>query len=183
MNSISLDQLLEVEKDFYQTLQTYWRQHNYLQPKWWFIISLSALSPIAWFFLIDKKRITEITCFGLFYGTAASILDSIGSNALFWIYPVRITPYIYPQFYPYDVGIVIIPFMIAYQRWQQDFKKFFLASGVLAAFLAFIAEPTMEVLGIYKELIWKNYYSFPIYWLLSVVCWKIIQKFKAWEKG
>lgn len=180
--SIDFDHLIEVEKIFYNTLQTYWKEHNYLTPQWWFLVILSIASPITWYKLVDKKRITEITSFGLFYGMAAIILDSIGSNAMLWLYPVRLTPFLDPQVYPYDVGIVIIPFMMIYQKWGKYFKKFFLFSGLLSAFLAFMAEPFMEWLHIYKAITWKHIYSFLLYWLISLICWLIIKKFKKLEQ-
>lgn len=178
---MSLDQVLEAEKNFYETLREYWREHNYLSFNWWLLVLLSILSPIIWWKTIDKKRITEITAFGLFYGITAIILDSIGSSALVWSYPVRLTPYLYPQYYPYDVGVVIVPFMYLYQRWGKNLKPFLFSTGILSAFLAFVAEPFMEWLHIYKELTWKHIYSFPIYWLIGLMCWLIIKRFKKLE--
>ncbi len=179
--SVTLDQVIETEKEFYGTLREYWREHNFLTFNWWLLVVLSILSPIVWWKTIDKKRITEITAFGLFYGITAIILDSIGSSALVWIYPVRLTPYLYPQYYPYDVGVVIVPFMYVYQRWGHHFKPFLLSTGILSAFLAFVAEPFMEWLHIYKELTWKHIYSFPIYWLIGLICWIILKRFKKLE--
>lgn len=179
--SVSLDQVIEAEAEFYETLREYWREHNYLTFDWWLLVVLSVLSPIIWWKTIDTKRITEITAFGLFYGITAIILDSIGSSALVWVYPVRLTPYLYPQYYPYDVGVVIVPFMYLYQRWGNHFKPFFVATGILSAFLAFVAEPFMEWLHIYKELTWKHIYSFPIYWLIGLICWIILKRFKKLE--
>ncbi|MDZ5472925.1 hypothetical protein SM124_14500 [Bacillus sp. 31A1R] len=182
LNTITYDQVLKVEKEYYDTLKTFWRESNFLTPKWWLLVTLSVLSPIVWIKFVDKSRITEITSFGMFYGIAAIILDSIGSNALVWTYPIRLTPYLYPQLYPYDVGIVIIPFMFVYQRWGNDFKEFLIATGLLSAFLAFMAETFMEALMIYKEFTWKNIYSFPIYWLLGLICWGISKQFKKLEQ-
>jgi hypothetical protein len=176
-----MDQVIEAEKEFYETLREYWRDHNYLSFNWWLLVLLSILSPIVWWKTIDTKRITEITAFGLFYGITAIILDSIGSSALVWVYPVRLTPYLYPQYYPYDVGVVIVPFMYLYQRWGNHFKPFLISTGILSAFLAFVAEPFMEWLHIYKELTWKHIYSFPIYWLLGIICWIILKRFKKLE--
>jgi hypothetical protein len=175
--SVQLDEVLKVEKEFYDTLQAYWREHNFLKPKWWLLVILSILPALIWWKLVNRKFIIQITAFGLFYGVAAIILDSMGSNMLVWTYPIRLTPYLYPQLYPYDVGLVIIPFMLVYQRWGNHFKKFLFFGGILSLFLAFVAEPTMELLGIYQEFTWKNIYSFPIYWLLSVICWAIIHYF------
>ncbi|MDP4086870.1 MAG: CBO0543 family protein [Bacillota bacterium] len=182
LNSISLDEVLKEEKKYYHALHTFWKESNYLTPRWWLLVILSVLPPIIWWKFVDKKNITETTLFGLFFGVAAIILDSIGSNAMFWIYPVRLTPYLNPQFYPYDVGIVIIPFMLVYQHCRNEFKKFILYAGCLSTFLAFLAEPFMEYLQIYKEFAWKNIYSFFIYWILSNICWLVSKGFKKLEQ-
>lgn len=181
LNSLPIDHLIEVEKTYFESLNQYWKNHNYLTARWWFLVILSVLAPITWWKFIDKKRLIEITSFGLFYGVSAIILDSIGSNAMVWTYPVRLTPYIIPQLYPYDVGIVIVPFMYVYQRFGDKASKFLIANGILSVFLAFIAEPVMEILNIYQEITWRNIYSFPIYWLLGVICWLIIKRFKKIE--
>lgn len=180
--SISLEELLTAESHYHDVLRSYWRENNFLKARWWFLVSLSIIPAIIWWIAVDKKKLIENTAFGLFYGVAAIFLDSIGSNAMVWTYPVRLTPYINPQLYPYDVGVVIIPFMLVYQRFSYSFKKFFIATGLLSLFLAFIAEPGMVLLDIYMELTWKHIYSFPIYWLLGLLCWGIINKFKSFEK-
>ncbi|MBU7592448.1 hypothetical protein FVO58_07815 [Metabacillus halosaccharovorans] len=181
IHSISLEQLLKEEKLFYQTLHSYWQDHNFLTMKWWVLVTLSILSPFVWFIFVDKKRITEITAFGMFFGIIAIFLDSIGSNAMVWTYPVRLTPYLYPQMYPYDVGIIIIPFMLVYQRTGKKFIKFFFSTGLLALLIAFVAETTMERLDMYMEITWKNIYSFPIYWIIGLICWSILKLFKRIE--
>jgi hypothetical protein len=178
---ISLDELLEAERQYHKILKTYWHQNNFLKARWWFLVILSVVPAIIWWIAVDKKKIIENTAYGLFYGVTAIFLDSIGSNAMAWTYKVRLTPYLNPQLYPYDVGVVIIPFMLVYQRYSFSFRKFFAATGLLSFFLAFIAEPAMEWIEIYKELTWKHSYSFSIYWLLGLICWWVIRKFKTYE--
>lgn len=182
LGTISYNDVIEAEKNSFNTLKSYWHQENFLAPKWWLLFLLSIVPPIIWWKLLDKKRVTEITAFGLFYGVAATILDTIGSNAMVWTYPIRLSPYLYPQLYPYDVGCVIIPFMLVYQRWSKDIKKYILSTGVLSLLLAYVAEPIMEWLGIYKALTWKHLYSLAIYWLLGLICWTIIKRFKKLEQ-
>ncbi|MRH42074.1 hypothetical protein GH741_05220 [Aquibacillus halophilus] len=182
LNTIPIEDLIQIEKTFQDSLQNFWREHNLYTWKWWLLVILSISSPIVWWMFTDNQRITEVTAYGLFYAVSAITLDSIGSNALAWVYPVRLTPYLNPQLYPYDVGIVIIPFMLIYQRWGGEFKDFFLISGLQSAFLAFLAERFMEFFNIYQEITWKNIYSFPIYWLLAIICWFIITRFKKIER-
>jgi hypothetical protein len=181
LNSISLQELLDAEAKYHRVLRTYWQENNFLTYKWWFLVVLSIVPAIVWWVQVDKKRLIENTAYGLFYGVTAILLDSIGSNAMVWTYPVRLTPYLNPQLYPYDVGVVIIPFMMVYQKFSMAFKKFFIATGVLSLFLAFVAEPFMVYMGIYKEITWKHMYSFPIYWLIGLMCWAIIIKFKSYS--
>lgn len=181
--TISFDEVRAAENNYHELFKAYWYQHNYLTPRWWFLVVLSVIPAIIWWLVVDKKNLIEITSFGLFYGVAAIFLDSIGSNAMVWAYPVRLSPYISPQMYPYDVGVVIIPFMLVYQRWSLSFKKFLISTGVLSAFLAFIAETSMAALGIYMQITWKHIYSFLIYWVLGIICWLIIKQFKALAKG
>lgn len=181
LGSISLQELLDAEEKYHNVLKTYWYENNFQTLEWWFLLTLSIVPAIVWWVWVDKTRLIENTAFGLFYGVTAIFLDSIGSNAMVWTYPVRLTPYLNPQLYPYDVGVVIIPFMFVYQKYSMSFKWFFIATGVLSLFLAFIAEPSMVYLGIYKEITWKHIYSFPIYWLIGIMCWAIIRKFKSYS--
>ena len=181
LTSISLQELIDAEVKYHKVLRTYWYENNFLTYKWWFLLVLSIVPAVVWWVRVDKTKLIENTAFGLFYGVTAIILDSIGSNAMVWTYPVRLTPYINPQLYPYDVGVVIIPFMMVYQKFSMSFKKFFIATGVLSLFLAFVAEPFMVYLGIYKEITWKHIYSFPIYWLIGIMCWAIIKIFKSYS--
>ncbi|WP_442598840.1 CBO0543 family protein [Neobacillus sp. D3-1R] len=182
LGNISYDEVIKAEKVFYKLLKSYWYQQNFLTARWWLLIFLSIAPPFIWWKFLDKKRVIEITAFGLFYGVAAIILDTIGSNAMIWSYPVRLSPYLYPQVYPYDVGCVIIPFMLVYQKWGEKFKKYFIMTGILSFLLAFVAEVIMEWLDIYHGYSWKHVYSFPVYWLLGIICWGIITKFKKLEQ-
>ena len=117
LGSISLEELLDAEEKYHKVLRTYWYENNFLTYKWWFLVVLSVVPAIVWWINVDKTRLVENTAFGLFYGVAAIFLDAIGSNAMVWTYPVRLTPYLNPQLYPYDVGVVIIPFMLVYQKY------------------------------------------------------------------
>jgi hypothetical protein len=180
--TISLNQLIEMDKKFNSALLNYWRENNFLSAQWWLLVILCIIPPIIWAKFVDKMRITEITLIGLLYGITSIILDAIGSFALVWFYPVRLTPYLHPQLYPYDICILMVPYMFVYQKWGKNSKEFFLFTGLLSAFQAFLGEPFMEWLGVYKELTWKHVYSFPIYWIIGLTCWLIIKKFHKLEQ-
>lgn len=182
MANVTFTDVLEAEKNFYNAVHTHWKQHNFLTARWWFLVALSIIPVWIWWKFVNKKRLTEITAFGLYYGVAAIILDSIGSNLLLWAYPVRITPYLYPQMYPYDVGVIIIPYMLVYQKWGDHLNAFIISSGIISLLVAFVAEPGMVWLGMYQQFTWKHIYSFPIYWLLALICRTILTYFKKLEQ-
>lgn len=163
----SFEEVLDQEALYYKMLQEYWHHHNLFTLPWWILVFLTIFPPIIWWILLDKTKIFEVMAFGLFLGTIATILDSIGSKMMLWTYPVRLSPYLFPQFYPYDVTLVIIPFMLIYQ-WINDKKKFIIATIILSAFISYIAEPLFQAAGIYKVITWRHIYSLIIYSLISI---------------
>jgi hypothetical protein len=172
-NQSSLQEVIKVERAYFDLLINHWYENEFLTFNWWVLFFLTIVPPIIWWRLLDKNRSFEIITFGLFLGTIAAILDSIGSVAHFWIYPVRLSPYLNPQFYPYDISLVIIPFMLTFQYFP-DKKKFRLSIITVSAFIAFIAEPFMAWLGVYHQITWKHVYSFFIYYLIALFCRWII---------
>ena len=163
----SFERVLEAEGNLFKMIQQYWYQHNFMTLPWWLLVLFTIFPPIIWWLLLDKTRIFEVMTYGLFLGTIATILDSIGSNMMLWTYPVRLSPYLFPQFYPYDVTLVIIPFMLIYQ-WVNDQKKFIIATIILAGFISYVAEPLAQLAGVYKMLTWRHIYSLFIYSLISI---------------
>ncbi|MDZ5471542.1 CBO0543 family protein [Bacillus sp. 31A1R] len=181
--NISYHEVIEAEENFYHLLKSYWKEHVFLTARWWFLLGLAGIPAAIWWKLVDKKIVIEITAYGLFYGVAAIILDSIGTSLLLWTYPVIISPNLFPQIYPYDVGVIIVPFMLIYQKWGKTIKSFWKASGILSLSIAYIAEPFMIWIDVYKPFTWKHIYSFPIYWLLAILCWYILNYFKYLEQN
>jgi hypothetical protein len=70
-NTIPIDDFIQIEKTFYNSLQDFWREYNLYTWKWWLLVILSILSPITWWIFIDKQRIIEVTAYGLLYGVSA----------------------------------------------------------------------------------------------------------------
>lgn len=165
----SFDEVVSAEKKYYELLQNHWKHYEFLTYSWWFLVILTIIPPLIWWILLDKQRSFEVITYGLFLGMIATILDSIGSINFLWVYPVRLTPYFYPQYYPYDVSLVIIPFMLVYQKFP-TIKKFTISVVLVSAFIAFLAEPFMAWIGVYEQLKWEHIYSFFIYILISLFC-------------
>lgn len=170
----SVESVIEAEGYAHNLLKEYWKNEVFLEWRWWVLIILSVVPAVVWWRLADKKRIFEILTYGLFLGVIVIILDSIGSNAMIWFYPETLTPYLFPQLYPYDVALIIIPFMLVFQWTLHSTNKFLLYNLLLSFILAFIAETTMERFDFYREIRWENYFSFPIYFSIGTICRAIV---------
>jgi hypothetical protein len=165
--SKAYEKVLEAEASYYHLLQHYWYDYNFSTITWWMLILLTFITPIIWWILLDKTKIFEVITYGLFLGTIAAILDSIGTKMMLWTYPVRLSPYLDPQYYPYDIALVIIPYMFIYQ-WVTHIKRFIIAAILLAAFISFVAEPLFQWSGVYQTFTWKHIYSFVIYSVIAI---------------
>lgn len=166
--SKAYEKVFQAEARSYELLRQYWYDYNFLTPTWWMLLFLTIITPIIWWFLLDKTKLFEVITYGLFLGTIATILDSIGTKMVFWTYPIRLSPYLFPQFYPYDIALVIIPYMFIYQ-WVTHTKRFILIAILLAAFISYVAEPFFQWTGAYQTITWKHIYSFVIYSLIAVL--------------
>ncbi|MBE4909593.1 hypothetical protein IMZ08_16190 [Bacillus luteolus] len=165
--TIEFQKVLEAESTYYKLLREYWYEYNFLTPTWWMLLLLTIITPIIWWILLDKTKIFEVITYGLFLGTIATILDSIGTKMMLWTYPIRLSPYLFPQFYPYDIALVIIPYMFIYQ-WVTHTKRFIVVAILLAAFVSYVAEPFFQWTGAYQTITWKHIYSFVIYPLIAI---------------
>ena len=90
-----------------------------------------------------------------------------------WDYPDKILPFL-----PFDFVVIPVVFMLIYQKFR-PWKDFVIASTILAAFYAFIAEPVTVWLNLSVFLRWKYSYSFPIYVLIAVIMRWLTERIKA----
>jgi hypothetical protein len=108
---------------------------------------------------------------------AVQAADTAGVANAYWMYPIRLIPK-FNHMLPVDVTILPIIFMLIYQSYPK-WKVFIIASIIMGACLAFIAEPILVWMGVYELLNWKYYYSFPIYIVFAVTLKFIIATLKS----
>jgi len=58
--------------------------------------------------------------------------------------------------------------MVAFNVFNK-WRSFIVAHIIIAAVLAFVAEPLLVPLNFYQLLKWEHYYSFPIYFAMAVI--------------
>lgn len=138
-----------------------WIQEDFLTWKWWLLIALSIIPWFIWTKIVDKQRIHEILLYGFFISIIGTVLDIIGTELVWWSYPIKWF-YMIPPLLPADLTLVPVTMMIVYQ-YSPKWKTFFIANLIVGAFLAYIAEPIFAWLEFYKLHSWKLTYSFIVY--------------------
>ncbi|TLS36519.1 CBO0543 family protein [Pseudalkalibacillus caeni] len=171
--------VLKLRLKLKETNLDYWLHHNLFSFSWWFLLITMILFLILWWLLLDKSRMMEILLYGFLVTTLVILLDIIGVSYVLWGYPNMLTPLI-PPILAIDIGHLPFIYMIIYQ-YSSSRKSFFILMVITSFFLAFIFEPLAAWLRIYELNNWRHIYSFPIYFVIGVLCKWFISKIKKLE--
>jgi len=151
-------QLKEKLNDMF--VQHYWESEIFT-PTWWISIALAIVPIFIWWKVVDKKRLLEMSVFGLLVNVIATFLDIGLSDHMMWEYPVRILPQM-ALLLPVDYVIIPVAGTILYQKFPK-WRHFLMACTATSAFMSFVCEPIAVYIGMYRLLTWRYIYSFPIY--------------------
>lgn len=168
------NKLIEIRKISSELSLEHWLKAELFTLSWWLSAGLVILPWIIWWKIANKKRIFEMIGYGLFIIIIASFIDVIGSEAVFWNYPIRFLP-ITPRLFPFDFVIAPTIFMSIYQYFPK-WKTYIMVSTVVSTVLAFIVEPLLVVLKLYELYSWKYMYSFPIYLGAAIISKWLVSK-------
>lgn len=167
-------EIIQLRQLLWDMTLDYWFFNTFFSLNWWLLITASILIIIVWFLVLDKKRIIEIIAYGLFISITGFIFDLIGITMVLWSYPHRVLPILTPLI---EINLVNMPiiYMLVYQYFQ-SWRSFIIAMTINAFVFAFVLEPILIRLGIYKVYYWEHIYSFPIYLLIGIFFkWLIIK--------
>lgn len=173
----TLEELIEQEKIVFEMMEQYWLQNSLFTWQWWLLLALAIIPWFIWWRLVDKRRLFEILTFGLTILFISIILDIIGQSYLLWIYPHRIHWATAPPILPYDTTVMPVAYMLTYQ-YATSWKAFIKWMIIVGLVYAFIAEPFLKWINVYKTLNWKYYYSFPIYIGLGLLTKWLVEKMR-----
>lgn len=168
-----MNEILSVQQELSLLRWNYWKETVVFSPQWFFLLGSFLVLLIIWIKVVDKRKLHEILLFGLITLIIASVLDTVGGELNFWDYPYMVLPW-GPRVISIDIMIAIF-FMLLYQYFI-SWKTFLFGSVILSFIFTFIFEPIAIYLNIYKPLMWKSIYSFPIYILLAVsIRWLVVK--------
>jgi len=171
--SPSLMDIMETQAKLSKIRWDYWRNDIIFSYQWWFLIITFVILFIVWIRLLDKRRLLTILLFGFITLNIVTFLDTLGGELQIWEYPKMILPW-GPRILCIDLMISIY-FMLLYQFFTK-WRSYIFSSIILSAIFSFIFEPIAILLGIYIQLSWSHFYSFPIYILLAISIKWIVEK-------
>ncbi len=183
MNEQALqDLILQLKMQLRDAAFEHFARYELFSAVWWMLLGLAVVPLIIWWKLVDKKRLFEISMFGLLLGLTATFLDVIGTDYGLWVYRVHMLPET-AVLVPVDFVVLPVIQMYVYQRCPK-WGKYLLFSLLSAAVQSFAAEPLAVLIGQYKLVRWNILYSFPIYLAMDVIIKWIAGRFKkAQEKA
>jgi hypothetical protein len=182
LNPELLQKGLEAKKNYRDLSLEHWWVAEFNRWNWWLSLALALVPLYIWWRYVDKKRILEICIYGLLVNILSSFLDVLGSELVWWDYPVRLIPNL-PRLLPIDFTVIPVVYMLIYQ-YCPTWKSFVMVSIIQSAIFSFLMEPLMIYLNLYELVTWKLIYSFPIYILVACSCKIVVNLFlKVQKKG
>jgi hypothetical protein len=152
---------VEIQRELTSLRIEEWLRSGLFHFRWWFLLALFFVSIIAWWKLVDKKRLHEISLCTALIIIITLVLDELGEELTLWDYPIDIIP-VFPPLTAIDLASLPIIYSLIYQYFG-TWKSFLWATFIMATVFCFIFEPILVWGGFYQLLSWKYYYGFPIY--------------------
>jgi hypothetical protein len=172
-------QLFEMKMELVRKQVEYFITHELFTWQWWLLI---AMTIVPWFFWYQFRNIEcqrRLLFGGLFVGLVSLIADMIGTQAGIWRYGIKAIPSL-PPLIPFDLAIMPVEYMVI-QQIAKNQKQFLLIALGVAAANAFIAEPILKWIDVYKPHDWQRIYSFPLYFLIFWFTSKLVTNKTGWK--
>jgi len=135
--------------------------------RWWVLVALMFVPWFMWAKLVDKKKLLELSFFGMIIMVTSITLDELGFELSLWNYPVDIF-LIFLRLSSVDYTVIPVVFMLIYQYFS-NWKSFFWSLVALSLIFSFVAEPIIVKLGFYVLIKWMYHYSFIIYIIMGLL--------------
>ena len=169
----SNEMIAELERQLARARFEHWLSDNIFTFQWWLLVVVLIVPWFIWWRYVDRKRLLEICLVGAMALIIASFLDAVLSEIVVWSYEFKVIP-VWPRLISADFALLPVTYMFIYQYFR-EWKQFLLAMVVVSVLFAFVGEPFLIWLDIYKLHSWKHVYSFPIYIALGVLVKWLVQ--------
>lgn len=170
-----LDQLDDAKLQLTQKYFDVWQSLVLFTWRWWIGILITVIVWLFWFWFHKKESRYRLLTAGFFVMVVSVSLDAIGVQLGLWSYRFQASPFI-PAYIPYDLALmpVVIMSLIQYKPHISPYIKAIIF-GLMAAF---IGEPTIVYLDIYKLRMWEYIYSAPVYMAVFLIAYRLTTQTK-----
>jgi hypothetical protein len=176
---------VEVQKHLTSVRFEEWLREDVFHFRWWFLLALLIFYAFAWWKLVDKTRLHEITLYMVLTIILTMGIVEHGNELTLWDYPTDILP-VFPPLTAIDLASLPILYSLFYQFFK-SWKSFIFASLIITGIYSFILQPALSHGGFYQLLKWKYYYGFPIYVSMSIFIRLLVIKIfaitKKWKES
>lgn len=173
-NHPSNEQIAEMMRQLSEARIANWLDDKIGSWRWWVLVGVLIMPWFIWYKLVDKKKLPEISLFGLVVMVFTITLDEFGFAACLWNYPIEVIP-IFPRLTSADYTVVPVVYMLLYQYFP-TWKSFFWGLITISTVFSFIAEPLLVYFGFYIIIKWLFWYSFIIYIVMGLLSRWIARK-------
>ncbi|WP_432665438.1 CBO0543 family protein [Wukongibacter baidiensis] len=170
----TFNDILKLHKKLANLEHQYWKDHVVFSLNWWILLITFILPWLIWWKICDKKQIKELLLYGSFIMIVGSTFDDLGRALSLWAYPYELVQ-VADRLNSVDFSALPVCYMVIYQFFPK-WKSFAISNLIFSLCCAFILEPFLVWLGIYRTLTWKYIYSFPIYFAIAIIGKLIISK-------
>lgn len=155
-----IDELTRNSFNLSKELQKEWMKGTIFTWHWWLLVALTVLPWVFWIFWHKKDSTNRLLYAGFFSILVAKLLDVLGATFGFWEYTAKVIP-LMPPLFPWDSTLMPVTVM-TFIQYKPKISPYIKAI-TFAAIASFVMEPAAVWLGLYKPLLWKHIYSFPIF--------------------
>ncbi|QOR68126.1 hypothetical protein IM538_08460 [Cytobacillus suaedae] len=160
-----LERVHQLEQEAFQLDQHSWFHYELFTFEWWILVIFTVAPWILWIMLANRQKMLETVLVGTLAIIPTTLLDSIGLQYEFWIYPTQLLP-VAPRAIPFDMSMVPVAFMLIYQYFE-TWKSYTIALLVTSTLYAFVGEPFSVWMELVRYINWNYFYSFCYYLLLG----------------
>ncbi|WP_432401297.1 CBO0543 family protein [Wukongibacter sp. M2B1] len=170
----TFNDIIKLQEKLTNLEHQHWIDYVVFSLNWWILLVTLILPWFIWWKICDKRYIKELLIYGLFIMVVSSTLDDLGLALSLWSYPYQLLQ-VADRLNSVDLSALPICYMTIFQFFPK-WKSFIISNLIFSLSCAFIFEPLLVLLGIYKTLTWKYLYSFPIYFAIAIIGKLIISK-------
>lgn len=151
--------LSDIHVEFYEL----WVKNILFSWRWWISVSMIVLPWALWLIVRRKESSDRLLYVGFSVMLVSSLMDVVGIAFNLWTYPINVFP-LMPEFIPFDICALPVATMLFLQYYPRinPYNK----ATLYAALGSFVFQPISLWIGLYCNISWKNYYSFPILFLI-----------------